>query len=120
MDRPSADCSGAALASFTDGVRQIRTRTAAAWPRPGGRPPQRSCAAAVAGAWNGHVQDVLLERASHCMGRDQPEDAAWDQLNSTVMSLGACLDCARAPEERARRCQQVTDALAHAQHAARN
>jgi hypothetical protein len=110
---PPADCSQAALSSAIAGLRQVKARTAAAWPSARRAVPTTTCERALAAAWSKQSEGLLLDRTGRCVGRDQPLDPVWDQLNSAIMTVGACLDCGRPAADRAERCRHASEALAH-------
>ena len=61
------------------------------------------------------VKGTLPDRVSSCMSQDAPFDAEWDMVNSAVISLGACLDCARPKDDRTARCRWVADQVKRAE-----
>jgi len=61
------------------------------------------------------VKGTLPDRVSSCMSQDAPFDAEWDMVNSAVISLAACLDCARPKEDRTARCKWVADQVKRAE-----
>lgn len=61
------------------------------------------------------VKGKLPERVSSCMSQDAPFDAEWDMVNSAVIALSACLDCARTADDRAGRCRWVADQVKRAE-----
>ena len=61
------------------------------------------------------VRGTLPDRVSSCMSQDAPSDAEWDMVNSAVISLGACLDCARPKDDRTARCRWVADQVKRAE-----
>jgi hypothetical protein len=51
-------------------------------------------------------------RVSSCVAKDQPLDAAWDQVSSALLAVASCSDCAAAMPARTTACKHAQAELA--------
>lgn len=112
-ERPisNEDCSRGALWALTQEVRALHKEAHAALKGRKLDPGAASCLPPAGEDVARMVRGPLLEHAGGCVGRDGPYDPEWDTVNSAVLSLGACLDCARTPEQRGGDCKHAIEAV---------
>lgn len=118
--RPHPDCSPEALMAAARHVGELELLAAGGFKSPArGKAKQAVCPTPEGQIALNEVKGTLPDRVSSCMSQDAPFDAEWDMVNSAVIALGACLDCARAKEERATRCHWVADQVKRAEQSAK-
>ena len=71
------------------------------------------------GAPPSEARGRLVDRVAACMSQDGPFDPEWDMVNSSLISLGVCLDCTRPKADRQGRCRSAADVVARAETAVR-
>ncbi|HVV48202.1 MAG TPA: hypothetical protein VHO06_00965 [Polyangia bacterium] len=62
------------------------------------------------GRWTAMV-DVFSRDASRCVALDSELDSQWNQVQSAVMALDACVDCTRPRPARATSCARARELL---------
>ena len=75
--------------------------------------------AAAAAEAEGLLRGELLSRIGACVGRDGRLDVEWAMLNSAALSLGICVDCGQAHDERLAQCRRAQDTLGRVDEAMR-
>jgi hypothetical protein len=55
--------------------------------------------------------DMVGQSVSGCVARDAELDGAWNLVQSAVMALQACADCAGERTARAKACARAADLL---------
>lgn len=113
--RPRPDCSPEALMAAARHVGELELLASGEFKFRRGKPKAAACPTPEAQLASREVKGPLPDRVSSCMSQDAPFDAEWDMVNSAVLALDACLDCARTKEERATRCRWVAEQVKRAE-----
>jgi hypothetical protein len=58
------------------------------------------------------ILDDLSTRVSACVAKDEPLDSAWDRVNSALLAIATCSDCATSTAARATACSHARSELA--------
>jgi hypothetical protein len=125
---PHQDCSWDGLRGTIAQIRGV-ARRAAPFEAGGARKPAAArkdeaaaapdCAPPLTAILSRQVKGPMLARVGACVGQDGPLDAEWDLVNSGLLSLDTCLDCARAPAERTAGCKRARESIDRADQATR-
>jgi len=107
--RARPDCSPEALMAAARHVGELELLASGGFKPARGKAKEAGCPTPESELALEEVKGALPERVSSCMSQDAPFDAEWDMVNSAVIALDACLDCARAKDERTARCRWVAD-----------
>ena len=119
--RPRPDCSPEALMAAARHVGELELLASGTFRPPGrGKPRPAGCPTPESQLAINEVRGALTDRVSSCMSQDAPFDAEWDMVNSAVIALQACVDCARAKDDRAARCRWVADQVKRAEQAVKS
>jgi hypothetical protein len=116
--RPRQDCSPEALMAVARHVGEMENIAVLPFTKPrakGKLHQETQCPTPEAALVAAEAKGPLPERVSACMSQDGPYDAEWDMVNSAVISLAVCLDCARPKDDRMARCQRVADVVKRAE-----
>lgn len=117
--RPRPDCSPGALMAAARHVGELEL-LASGPPHPRGKASPAACPTPEAQLVIDEVRGALPDRVSSCMSQDAPLDAEWDMVNSAVIALEACVDCARPKADRAARCRWVADQARRAEQSVKS
>jgi|GEM_PF-6970153 len=119
--RPRPDCSPPALMAAARHVGELeRLASGVVGSRHRGKASGAVCPTAEGQLVLDELRGALPERVSSCMSQDAPFDAEWDMVNSAVIALQACVDCARPHDERAARCRWVAEQAQRAEAAVKS
>jgi hypothetical protein len=61
--------------------------------------------------------DMIAQSVSGCVARDAKLDGAWNLVQSAVMAVRTCSDCAAQPAARAKGCDRTVELVAEADRA---
>ncbi|HXJ22407.1 MAG TPA: hypothetical protein VMT03_19470 [Polyangia bacterium] len=113
INPPPPSCRARDLQATTAAVRQLRDSAAAA--AGSRRPPARNCHdQPETRAMEARI-DLVAQAVSGCVARDAELDGAWNLVQSAVLAVQSCADCAaeRAPREKA--CDRATELVGQAE-----
>ena len=113
--RPRPDCSPEALMAAARHVGELELLASGGFKPARAKARQDGCPTPEGELASREVKGSLPERISSCMSQDAPFDAEWDMVNSAVLALDACLDCARVKAERTARCSWVAEQVKRAE-----
>jgi hypothetical protein len=109
-----AECSAEAVQVIAGRVGEVARRAARALDlrRPAAR--REGCGSPVMAQIDHEIKGPLLDRIRGCVAQDETFDPEWNLLDTAMISLTTCADCARAAAGRRPECQRVTDLVRQA------
>jgi hypothetical protein len=112
VNPPPPNCRARDLRGTTEAVRQLRDNAAAAARE---RKAAGNCREEPATRAMEARIDMVGQAVSGCVARDAELDGAWNLVQSAVMELRACADCAGERAAREKGCARVSELLAQAE-----
>jgi len=116
VNAPPPNCRARDLQMAAAAVRELRAAATLAKARrpPTNRPPTKGCREQPeTRAMQAHI-DMVAQGVGACVARDAELDGAWNLVQSAVVTLRTCADCAESPAVREKNCARTTDLLSQA------
>ncbi len=114
VNAPPPNCRARDLQGATVAVRQLRDNAAAAAAHGAQKPATKSCREEPATRAMEAQIDMIGQGVSGCVARDAELDGAWNLVQSAVMALQSCADCAGERTAREKGCARAADLLRQA------
>jgi hypothetical protein len=116
VNPPPRNCRVPDLQMASAGVAQTRMQVALAEAR---RRRGQTCRDDADMRAIGPQIDVLAQEVDRCVAQDAQLDAAWNLVQSAIMALRTCADCAAEPPARQKGCDRTRQLIAEADRARR-
>jgi hypothetical protein len=118
VNPPPPNCRARDLQGATEAVRQLRDNAAAAATSARKAAPRTCRDEPATRAMEARI-DMIGQSVSGCVARDAELDSAWNLVQSAVLALQGCADCAGERAAREKGCARAAELIAQAEKAIR-